>query len=64
VLVAGTRFVYAGLKDGRACLLHADALDHEFALAGFTPEAPTATVDRGNEESGRVTVNALYRKVR
>lgn len=63
-LVAGTRFVYAGMRDGRACLLPADALDREFARAGFSPEVPSETVDRGNEESGRVTVNALYRKVR
>jgi SAM-dependent methyltransferase len=62
VLVAGTRFLYSGLKDGRACLLSADALDREFARLGFTTEVPTRTVDRSSEESGRITVNALYRK--
>ncbi len=62
-LVAGTRFVYAGLADGRACLLDADALDREFARSGFAPAGPTATVDRSSEESRRITVNALYRKL-
>ena len=61
-LVTGTRFVYTGLADGRACLLTADELDGEFARIGLAPEVPTTTVDRSSEEHRRVTVNALYRK--
>ncbi len=63
-LVPGTSFVFDGFRYGHACLLPAELLDHEFARVGFVPAVPSRTVDRSQEDQGRITVNALYRKER
>jgi SAM-dependent methyltransferase len=62
-LIEGTRFLYEGMHDDHLCLRDADGLDQDLATLGLVPETPTRIVERATEESRRVTVNALYKKL-
>jgi SAM-dependent methyltransferase len=64
VKVRDSKFVYSGFNGGNLCLLTERQLDKEFYKKGFEPVEKTYTVRKESEEGKRVTVNALYKKVK
>jgi SAM-dependent methyltransferase len=62
--VAGEPGVYDGLSDGRGVLLDAADLDAAMARYSFVPEVPSETVRVETARGRRVSVNALYLRVR
>jgi SAM-dependent methyltransferase len=56
--------VYTGFGHGKMYLIEGDALDRDFAAYHMQPVTPTATVHVKTENGERVTINALYKKIK
>jgi cyclopropane fatty-acyl-phospholipid synthase-like methyltransferase len=64
VKVRDSKYVYSGFDGGNLCLPTEKQLDKEFCKKGFEPVEKTYTIRKESEEGKRVTVNALYKKVK
>ena len=64
IKVRNSKYVFSGFDGGNLCLLTEKQLDKEFYKKGLEPAEKTYRVKKESEEGKRVTVNALYKKVK